>query len=506
MVNALKPAETVGVIGVGTMGAGIAQVAAAAGHPVVLTDVAPGRAAHAVEQLRATFEKLAAKGRMTPEAAGESVGRLSVGDDLASLAGASLIIEAALERLDIKTQLFAQLEQIVSPDCILATNTSTISISAIAAPLEHGGRVVGMHFFNPAPLMRLVEVINGLRTDPDAMERVALTATAWGKTAIKVASTPGFVVNRVARPFYGEALRAYEERTASAATIDAVVRESGGFRMGPLELTDLIGQDINYASARSVWEGFGFDPRYSPSLTQGELVAAGLLGRKTGRGFYTYDGSAHPEPTSAAPTPAPSHIDVSGEWGPWEPLWTRIAEAGVDVRRGEPDGPPAARTAGASLVPVSGPTATEIAAACGRPTVVLDLALDVATATRLAVAPSDDCPTEALAEVVGVLQASGAAVSVIDDLPGMLVARTVAMLVNEAADVAARGVASPADVDAAMRLGANYPKGPLEWGDTVGARWIQNLLTSLGTHYGDGRYRPCPLLRRTALTGGKLSA
>ncbi len=505
MVNALQPAEVVGVIGVGTMGAGIAQVAASAGHPVVLTDVAPGRAAQAVAQLHVTFEKLAAKGRMTPEAAGESAARLSVGDGLSSLAGASLIIEAALERLDVKTRLFAELEQIVSPDCVLATNTSTISISAIAAPLQHGGRVVGMHFFNPAPVMRLVEVINGLRTDPDAMERVALTATSWGKTAIKVASTPGFVVNRVARPFYGEALRAYEEQAASPATIDAVMRESGGFRMGPLELTDLIGQDINYASSRSVWEGFGFDPRYAPSLTQGELVAAGLLGRKTGRGFYAYDGSDQPEPTSAGATPAPSHIDVCGEWGPWEPLWTRIADGGVDVRRGEPGGPAAARTTGADLVPVSGPTATEIAAASGRPTVVLDLALDVTTATRLALAPSDGCPTETLAEVVGVLQSSGATVSVIDDLPGMLVARTVSMLVNEAADVAGRGVASPADIDAAMRLGANYPKGPLEWGDAVGPRWVRHLLTSLGTHYGDGRYRPCPFLRRVALTGGMLS-
>lgn len=308
MVSALPPSETVAVIGVGTMGAGIAQVAAVAGHRVILTDAAPGRAEQAVEQLRATLATLADKGRMDADEARAAGERLTVGEGLASLAEAALVVEAAVERLDVKLSLFGELKDIVSPECLLTSNTSTISISAIAAPLRHPGRVVGMHFFNPAPLMRLVEVISGLTTDADAAEKVALTATAWGKTAIKVASTPGFVVNRVARPFYGEALRAYEEQTASPATIDAIVRESGGFRMGPLELTDLIGQDINYASARSVWEGYGNDPRYMPSLTQGELVAAGLLGRKTGRGFYSYDGSDKPAPQTAAPAPAPEQI------------------------------------------------------------------------------------------------------------------------------------------------------------------------------------------------------
>ncbi len=333
---------------------------------------------------------------------------------------------------------------------------------------------------------------------------MALTATAWGKTAIKVASTPGFVVNRVARPFYGEALRAYEEQVASPATIDAILRESGGFRMGPLELTDLIGQDINYASARSVWEGYGNDPRYMPSLTQGELVAAGLLGRKTGRGFYSYDGSDKPSADQAPPAPAPERVEVTGDWGPWEGLWSRLAEAGVAVERVASQDAPSAEVGDAILLPVTGPTATAHAAASGRPTVVLDLALDAATATRFAVAASDGCPDEALAQVVGLLQAGGAAVSVIDDLAGLLVARTVAMLTNEAADLTGRGVASPQDVDQAMKLGVNYPKGPLAWGDAVGARWACRLLDALGAHYGDGRYRPCPRLRRRAEGGGSL--
>lgn len=516
----LQPGGTVGVVGVGTMGSGIAQTATLAGHPVVMVDAVPGRADDAVRAVRGQLDRLAARGRLEEPVALAAGSRLTAADDLTALAGASLVIEAAAESLEVKNSLFATLESIVSQDCVLATNTSSLSVSAIAAPLRRPGRLVGMHFFNPAQVMRLVEVISGLDTDPRVAEWVAGTARAWGKVPIQVASTPGFVVNRVARPFYGEALRALEERAGDPATLDAVMRESGGFRMGPLELTDLIGQDVNQAANRSVWEAFGHDPRYAPSLAQRQLVDAGRLGRKSGRGFYVHDGSPPPSPATAAASPAPAEVIVEGDWGPWEPLWERLAGTGIAVRRAT-DSPAGSATAGPAatapspagavarmdqvlLVPTSGRTATQEAVERGRPTVVLDLARDPATTTRWAVAASDGCPPAALAEAIGMLQACGAEVTVLDDVPGLLVARTAAMLVNEAADVAGRGVADAAAVDAAMELGANHPQGPLTWGDAIGARRLVELLDTVGAHHGDGRYRACSTLRRAALTGRPL--
>jgi 3-hydroxybutyryl-CoA dehydrogenase len=393
----------------------------------------------------------------------------------------------------------------VPDDCLLATNTSSLSVSAIAARLRVPGRVAEMHFFNPAPVMPLVEVVSGLDTARETAEQVAAAAARWGKTPVHVGSTPGFIVNRVARPFYGEGLRALEERAADPATIDAVLRESGGFRMGPLELTDLIGQDVNDAVNRSVWAGFGHDPRYAPSLAQRALVDAGRLGRKTGQGFYRYGpGAPRPEPATATAAPAPGEVTVTGDWGPWEPLWLRIQKAGVRVLRHSGTGPPTADLGDLMVVPTTGRTATQLAADYGRPVVVVDLALDPAAAGRFAVAGANGCPQPALEPAVGLLQACGAAVSVLGDLPGLLVARTVAMLVNEAAEVVGRGVATTTDVDTALRLGAGYPVGPLACGDAVGARWVVTLLDALAGFYGGGRYRACPTLRQVALTGERL--
>ena len=367
-------------------------------------------------------------------------------------------------------------------------------------------RCVGMHFFNPAPVMRLVEVVSGLATDPHVAAAVAALAAVWGKVAVRVASTPGFIVNRVARPYYGEALRALEEGAADPATIDSVLREAGGFRMGPLELTDLIGQDVNLAVSRSVWELFFQDPRYAPSLTQQALVDAGRLGRKTGHGFYSYaKDAAPPVPAAAHLAAAPSEVGVTGDWGPWRAVWNRLAHRGIQiVDAGTAQHPQAELPGGALLIPSDGRTATEHAHRAGRPVIVLDLALNPATATRFAIAPSDGCPMGQVTEAAGLLQASGAAVSVLDDVPGLLVARTAGMLVNEAADVVGRKVASAADVDTAMRLGVGYPIGPLEWGDRIGPARIVGLLDALSRAYGDGRYRVCTTLRRAAWSGRSL--
>lgn len=283
-------ASALAVVGAGTMGAGIAQVAAAAGHPVLLYDVRENAAAKAIADIGKNIDKLVAKGRLSANAIA-AVRPVSSLDELSS---AKLVIEAVVEDLAAKREVFGKLETIIASDCILATNTSSISITAIAARLQHPGRIVGMHFFNPAPLMELVEVVSGLATDRGCAEAIFDTAKAWGKTPVHVKSSPGFIVNRVARPFYLEALRMLEERVATPATIDAVMREAGGFRMGPFELMDLIGNDVNFAVTKSIFEAFFYEPRFRPSLLQQEIVDAGWFGRKTGRGWYEYGDHATP--------------------------------------------------------------------------------------------------------------------------------------------------------------------------------------------------------------------
>ena len=498
-------AVPVGVVGSGTMGAGIAQIAAQAGHPVLLLDAVPGRAETAVDGIGSQWDRMVGKGRLDRAPADAARGRLTAARGVADLAGCGLVVEAAVESLDVKRAILAGLEAVVDRNCVLATNTSSLSITAVAAALRHPGRCVGMHFFNPAPVMKLVEVVSGLQTDQQVAAAVAAVATLWGKTAVRVASTPGFIVNRVARPFYGEALRTLDEAAADPATIDAVMREAGGFRMGPLELTDLIGQDVNLAVGRSVWELFGQDPRYAPSLAQQALVDAGLLGRKSGHGFYSYaTETERPIPSNASVGSPVTHVRVGGDWSPWTGLWDRLADNGIDVVAATGNQQQAELAGGAVLVPTDGRMAAERAAESGRPLLVLDLALDPSTATRFAVAASPGCPPAHLAQLAGLLQPVGAAVSVLNDIPGLLVARTAAMLVNEAADVVGRKVASAADVDLAMRLGVGYPIGPLEWGDRIGAHRIVMLLDALAASYRDGRYRACTTLRRAAWSGGSL--
>ncbi|MGH3354654.1 MAG: 3-hydroxyacyl-CoA dehydrogenase NAD-binding domain-containing protein, partial [Nocardioidaceae bacterium] len=287
----------IGVVGAGTMGAGIAQVAATAGEQVKVYDVAPGTAARAVEQTATRLERQVAKGRLDRQQAAEVIGRLSAADALPDLAEGDLVVEAVAERLAVKHALFAELEHVCGDDTILATNTSTISVTDIAARLDHPERVCGMHFFNPAPLMQLVEVPVGEVTGEPVAEAVLSRATAWGKTAVRCRSTPGFIVNRVARPFYGEAQRIVEEGTATVPVVDGAIR-AAGFRMGPFELTDLIGNDVNLASTVSVYEQTGRDPRYAPTASQQELVDTGDLGRKTGRGWYDHADGEAPEPAS----------------------------------------------------------------------------------------------------------------------------------------------------------------------------------------------------------------
>jgi 3-hydroxybutyryl-CoA dehydrogenase len=485
--------EAVGVVGAGTMGAGIAQVAAAAGHPVLLYDAVPGAAERAADGVRERLAALVAKGRL--DAATAAAARLDPVGDLAGLAAARVVVEAVVEDLAVKRAVFADLERVVAADCVLATNTSSLSPTAIAAGLAHPERLVGMHFFNPVPVMRLVEVVPGLATAAAVADEVAALATAWGKTVVRSTATPGFVVNRVARPFYAEAWRLYEERAAEPAVIDAVLTGAGGFRLGPFGVMDLIGQDINQAVTRSVWAAFGHDPRYTPSLAQAELVEAGWLGRKTGRGVYRHDGVAEPEPAPLPDRDAPAGIAGGG------PDWAALLDrAGLPVTAGDPTLP-----GGAMLLRCDGTPATLLAARHGVPVVVVDRTIDDTAARAVALAASDGCPEPVVDAATGLLQRAGLAVYRLDDTPGLAVTRTVAALVNAAADALQHGVASAADIDTGMRLGTGYPLGSLEWGDRWGATLVLTVLDNLHAVYADPRYRASPLLRRHAASGQPLA-
>ncbi|WP_326655297.1 3-hydroxyacyl-CoA dehydrogenase [Streptomyces sp. NBC_01750] len=484
-MDAIDESRTVAVVGAGTMGQGIAQVALVAGHPVRLYDAVPGRAAQAAEAIGARLDRLVEKGRMDAAQRDAARARLHPAADLAELADAALVVEAVLEQLAVKQELFTALEKIVADDCLLATNTSSLSVTAVAGALERPGRFVGLHFFNPAPLLPLVEVVSGHATDEETATRAWATAAAWGKTPVRCADTPGFIVNRVARPFYAEAFAVYEEQGADPATIDAVLRESGGFRMGPFELTDLIGQDVNEAVTRSVWESFFHSPKFLPSLTQRRLVEARRLGRKSGHGWFSYaEGATKPAPHTAEPADAPESVVVEGDLGAAGELIAMISDAGIVVRHEDEDkGTRLLLPSGGQLVLADGQTSAEF-----RDVVYFDLALDYRSATRIALSAADSVQEQTLKQATGLFQALGKQVSVIGDVPGMIVARTVAMLGDLALDAVAKGVATAEDIDTAMRLGVNYPLGPVEWNAKLGPDWAWELLGNLHASVPTGRY------------------
>jgi 3-hydroxybutyryl-CoA dehydrogenase len=501
---ALPSSAVVGIVGCGAMGSGIAEVAAAAGHRVLLYDVREGAAADAIARIAGSLARRVAEGGIDSAARDTLLARLTPVPALAALADAALVVEAVVEDLESKRRLFREIEGVVGGRAILATNTSSLSITAIAADLADPARLVGMHFFNPPTRMPLVEVVSGLATDPEVANAVFATAEGWGKRPVRTRSTPGFIVNRIARPFYGEALRLLEEGAADPATIDAIVRDCGGFRMGPFQLMDLIGNDINYAVTDSVFRAYHGDPRFTPSVRQRELVDAGWLGRKSGRGFYDYarrNASAWGAEAPAA-TAAPARATAIGDLGPAAVLLPLLAARGLAVSSRDEGASPAIELPGCWLVPADGCTATARADEEGRrDLVVFDLCLDYRSAPRIAVARAATCSDAGLGEAVGLFQGLGKRVSVVRDLPGLVVLRTVVMLVNLTADVVHTGVATPEDVDLAMEQGVNYPRGPVAWCRALGARRVVAVLEEIRRAYGEDRYRVSPLLRQMVAAG-----
>ena len=489
------------IVGAGIMGAGIAQVAAQAGHAVRLFDAREGAAAAAVAKTTAMLDGLAAKGKLDAGEARAIAARIGAATRLEDAAGAGLVIEAIVENAAAKKGLLQVLEGIVGEAAVLASNTSSISITALAHGLQAPGRFVGMHFFNPVPLMKLVEVVSGLSTDPAVAAAVFALSRRWGKTPVHARSTPGFIVNRIARPYYAEALALLHERAAEPATIDACMR-GAGFRMGPCELMDLIGHDTNFAVTESVFAANFGDKRFQPSLVQREMVDGGLLGRKSGRGFYAHPAApaAAAEAAAVPAIPLGEIVALHGTGTAVERWSVRLTEAGIAFETDAASRWTGLQTPLGELRLTDGRPATQVAAEEG----VRDLAVfDRAAATggglpgtALAIAFASSASARWRHEAATWLRIAGWAPREIADAPGLVVARTIAMLINEACDVVQQGVCSEEAADLAMKLGVNYPAGPFEWLAAWNAQAVAGLIDRLDRVYRGERYRVSPELRQ----------
>ncbi|MBB5206216.1 3-hydroxybutyryl-CoA dehydrogenase [Inhella inkyongensis] len=487
---AVPTGAPIAVVGAGVMGIGIAQIAALAGHPVQLLDAREGAAAAAIAKLADTLAGLVAKGKLEASAREQALARLQPAGSLADLAGSALVIEVIVELLEPKRALLRELDALLPPTALIASNTSSISITALGNGLRHPERLVGMHFFNPVPLMKLVEVVSGLETAPAAAQATEDLAKAWGKVAVRAASTPGFIVNRIARPYYAETLALLQEQSGSPAQLDACLR-AVGFRMGPCELTDLIGQDTNNLVTRSVWEANFGDRRYQPSGVQQALVDGGRLGKKVGKGFY----AGEPERLAApvAPERAPA-LRLMGRGVTVDALAQRLP----GVAR-EPDAEWAGLRVGDGAIDLmvsDGRCAVERFGGHSNPMAVLDWCLPGTPGGALALAYGPFVQASAQRAAQEGLAMAGLLAVPLRDTPGLVVARTLAMLVNEGADAVWQGVCDEAGADTAMKLGVNYPAGPFEWLQQLGVAPVCEMLDRLWAHTRSERYRVSPLLRQ----------
>ena len=506
MAYLLNTETIVAVIGAGSMGAGIAQLAAQSDHGVRLHDAQAGAAAAALVRIAADLDGAVKRGKLQPAERDAVLARIEVSEAIEALSGCGLVVEAIVERLDVKQGLFRQLESVLGPDAVLATNTSSISITAVAQGLQHPQRLIGWHFFNPATRMKLVEIIPGIETDPALVPALQALSRAWGKTAVNAPNAPGFIVNRVARPYYAEGLRLLAEGLAPAPAIDRLMVEAGGFALGPFELMDLIGLDVNLSVTESVFQATAYDPRYAPHLIQQELVRSGRFGRKTGRGFYAYGKDAAPRTvqTVEAAASCPS-LRTPPETGLLQPLLQRLKDAGVPMSHDAALPAETLALGDAHVALTDGRTAAERAgpgASKAVPLLLLDLARDFATATHLG-ASASLAGAAHLGALAALLQPAHIALIALADVAGLALMRTVCCLANEAADVMTWTGTTARDIDTAMLLGTAYPAGPLAWADAIGVARVATVLVNLQSHYGEARYRRAPALSRARFNGAR---
>ncbi|HLM86417.1 MAG TPA: 3-hydroxyacyl-CoA dehydrogenase NAD-binding domain-containing protein [Solirubrobacteraceae bacterium] len=543
--GAVSAASVIGVLGAGVMGCGIAQLAARSGARTLLHDPFPEALARGTQSARDGLGKEAAKGRLTEEDAQAAGARLEPVQDMSAFAPCELVIEAAPERLELKHEMYGKLSEIVSEECVLATNTSSLLVTAIAAGASRPERVVGMHFFNPAPVMRLLEVVAGVQSSPRALALAHATGEAMGKTVIVAKDGPGFIVNRCNRPWGLEALRLLQEQIADIETIDRICRMQGGFRMGPFELMDLVGVETGFEISQSFYaQSFG-EPRWQPSMIAARQVAAGLYGRKTGRGYYDYSegvGKHRPPDPEPLDGSAAGHdrvgaagegvVVISGDGAIAQELRAVAGEAGYEVRSPhEPTGgvlpalfvdcdptPPATQSAaraadgrpdrrGAAPPPHGGARLLLCAKGSlgaldpGGSAVGFHVLPPLADAKLVELTRSESSSPVAAARAERFFGALGRHVEWVGDAPGLVLGRIVCQVINESAFALGEGVGDTHDIDTGMVLGLSHPHGPFEWADAIGVDHVLTVLEALCEEYREERYRPAPALRRLVAAG-----
>ncbi|BCF89119.1 3-hydroxyacyl-CoA dehydrogenase [Paraburkholderia largidicola] len=497
--------ETVGIVGTGAMGRGIAQIAALAGLKVRLYDANSDAVGAARDYLSDTFSKLVAKGKLDNSRSLAALANVTGATAIGDLKDCDLVVEAIVEKLDVKRALFKELEGIVSERCILASNTSSLSITAIAAACADPSRVVGYHFFNPVPLMKVVEVIDGLRSDPAAGDALMDLARRVGHTPVRAKDMPGFVVNHAGRGMNTEGLRVADEGVASFVDIDRIMREQAGFRLGPFELLDLTALDVSHPVMESIYHQFYEEPRFTPSPITGTRLAGGLIGRKAGEGFYVYvDGKQQAPAEAPAPTELPKRVWISARVpAAREAVLALIAKTGVTVDTGST---PAAD----SLIVVT-PLGFDATTAAvdenldASRVVAIDTLFPLVDAQRRTLMTTPATTRAARDTAHALFAHDGVPVTVIRDSTGFVAQRVVATIVNIGCDIAQRQIASPQDIDLAVTLGLGYPRGPLALGDALGAQTILTILRNMFNVLGDPRYRPSPWLARRAQLGMSLT-